>query len=65
MQSLQQLQLISPAEVAEIVGVDVSTLRAWRNSKLESRGPQAIKHGGRIKYDRAEVERWMREGDDV
>ena len=55
-------QLITSKAAAEILGVSVVTLRAWRNAAPQV-GPRWIQYGRRVKYDRSEVERWKREGD--
>jgi len=50
-------QLISTRELSEIWGVPESTLRYWRSAET---GPPYVKLGGRIKYDLADVERYVR-----
>jgi hypothetical protein len=50
-------QLVSTRELSEIWGVPESTLRYWRCAEI---GPSYVKLGGRIKYDLADVERYVR-----
>jgi hypothetical protein len=50
-------QLVSTKELSEIWGVAESTLRYWRCAEI---GPTYVKLGGRIKYDLADVERYVR-----
>lgn len=50
-------QLVSTRELSEIWGVPESTLRYWRSAET---GPPYVKLGGRIKYDLADVERYVR-----
>jgi predicted DNA-binding transcriptional regulator AlpA len=45
-------------EVSELTGVPVNTLRSWRQSET---GPQATRLGGRLVWDRAEVEAWIQQ----
>jgi hypothetical protein len=50
-------QLVSTKELSEVWGVPESTLRYWRCAEI---GPTYVKLGGRIKYDLADVERYVR-----
>jgi Helix-turn-helix domain len=50
-------QLVSTQELSEIWGVPESTLRYWRCAEI---GPAYVKWGGPIKYDLADVERYVR-----
>lgn len=50
-------QLVSTKELSEIWGVPESTLRYWRSAEI---GPPYVKLGGRIKYDLADVELYVR-----
>jgi hypothetical protein len=50
-------ELVSTRELSEIWGVPESTLRYWRCAEV---GPIYVKLGGRIKYDLADVERYVR-----
>lgn len=44
-------------EAAELLGVSVRTLSNWRRDGF---GPQPIRDGGRLLYDRATVEAFSR-----
>ena len=50
-------RLVSTKELAEMWGVPESTLRYWRCAEV---GPPYVKLGGRIKYDLADVEFYVR-----
>lgn len=50
------LDILTTAQVSELTGVPVHTLRAWRN---EGTGPRSWKLGNRIRYDRADVLAWL------
>ena len=50
-------QLVSTRELSEIWGVPESTQRYWRAAET---GPPYVKLGGRIKYDLADLERYVR-----
>jgi hypothetical protein len=50
-------RLVSTRELSAIWGVPESTLRYWRCAEL---GPPYVKLGGRIKYDLADVESYVR-----
>ena len=43
-------------ELAEFVGVSVTTLYCWR---WEGKGPKAIKVGRYLRYPEGEIERWL------
>ena len=62
MAELEQLQLLTIADAADALNVSAVTLWRWRNAD-PPKGPRAIRLGGRIGYDRSEIERWQREGD--
>lgn len=51
--------LLTPAEVAEMLGVQEQTLTAWRARGRY--GLPYIKIGRRIRYRRADVEAWLQE----
>lgn len=53
-----QSDLLRIREVSELTGVPVNTLRSWRQSQT---GPQARRLGGRLVWDRAEVEDWIQQ----
>lgn len=51
-------KLLTPAEVADIIGVDPQLLADWRHRKV---GPPFLKLGHRtVRYDAKAVERWFR-----
>jgi hypothetical protein len=50
-------RLVSTKELSEIWGTPESTLRYWRSAEV---GPPYVKLGGRIKYDLADVELYVR-----
>ena len=50
-------RLVSTKELSEIWGTPESTLRYWRCAEV---GPPYVKVGGRIKYDLADVELYVR-----
>ena len=50
------MRLITPKQLADLVGVAVSTLKKWRSIGC---GPPWVRIGRRIFYDLAEVEKWI------
>jgi excisionase family DNA binding protein len=55
--SAHTVELLSPSEVAEELGVTVETLRRWRRSGI---GPAARRLGPRlVRYERARVREWL------
>ena len=46
-------------EVVELLQVAPATLYAWRR---RSYGPKSVKHGRRLRYERASVRAFMEEG---
>lgn len=55
------LKLLSTAEAAELLGLQVQTLRAWR---MKGKGPSYIRYGGRqgrVFYSQGDVENWLAE----
>ena len=50
-------RLVSTKELSEMWGMPESTLRYWRSAEM---GPPYVKLGGRIKYDLADVESYVR-----
>ena len=55
--SVKARQLISTKELSKRWDIPESTLRYWRCAGM---GPPYVKLGGRIKYDLADVERYVR-----
>lgn len=49
-------RLLRPSEAAEILSVSVRTLYAWR---IAGEGPPVVKVGKYLRYDEAELERWI------
>lgn len=49
-------QLLSMAEVNQLTGVSIDTLRRWR---LSGEGPRSFKCGRRVVYDRTEIDAWI------
>ena len=51
--------ILRPAEVAELTGVPVETLKYWRAHR---KGPRSYRlEGARVVYDLADVEAWLAE----
>ena len=48
--------LLNIAEVCELTGVPVATLRYWRHTGT---GPRSFRIGKRIAYKREDVETWL------
>lgn len=53
---MSQSVLMSVAELSELLGVPVGSLRMWRQ---RGEGPRSFKLVGRVMYDRAEVMAWI------
>ena len=51
------LKLLNTKEVSAITGIPESTLRYWRCAGL---GPSYVKLGGRIRYDEADVDAYVK-----
>ena len=49
-------KFLSPAELAEALGISVRTIYNWR---VRGFGPVGIKLGRRVLYRQAEVEEWL------
>lgn len=49
--------LLTVAEVAAILRKPAGTLRYWRSKNV---GPRSFRVGGNVRYDRAEVEQWIK-----
>ncbi len=45
-------------EAANLLGIDEATLRTWRSTARED-SPPYYKFGGTIRYDRAELLKWI------
>jgi hypothetical protein len=55
-QLLDRFDLLTPADLAAMIGVDTRTLAVWRAQK---RGPDAVRAGRTILYRRKDVEEWL------
>jgi predicted DNA-binding transcriptional regulator AlpA len=51
-------RFLSPTELADLLGVPVQTLYQWR---YLGTGPRGFKAGRHLRYDPAEVRRWITE----
>jgi predicted DNA-binding transcriptional regulator AlpA len=51
--------LLSTDDVAEWLGVKVSTLHHWRHTH---RGPRSLTVGGRVRYRVSDIEEWLDSG---
>jgi excisionase family DNA binding protein len=49
-------EILSEAEAAELLGVEVTTLANWRWRRM---GPRFVKVGRRVRYRRADVDAWF------
>lgn len=50
--------LMKEREVADLLRVSRQTLSKWRS---DAKGPPFIQVGGSIRYDRAELQKWLDE----
>ena len=48
--------LLTATEVAEALGLTIRTLEDWR---YKGEGPPFLKIGHRVRYDAADLERWL------
>jgi len=48
--------LWSPRDVSALLGISTGTLRSWRE---RGEGPQWLRVGKLVKYDRSDVEAWL------
>jgi predicted DNA-binding transcriptional regulator AlpA len=51
--------LLTPAKVAEILGIKVSLLTNWRHNK---KGPSYFKIGKQIRYDKKAIDAFLKNG---
>jgi predicted DNA-binding transcriptional regulator AlpA len=49
-------KLLAPADVADILGVPINSLKMWRYRRT---GPPWLKLGRHVRYRREELERWL------
>ena len=61
-ESDESMRLLWPDEVAEILGVPVTTLYGWRYRQI---GPTALKVGRHLRYRREDIERFISESSDI
>ncbi len=54
-------ELLPLVELAEVLGVSPATIYGWRT---RGEGPRAIKVGGRLRFRRSEVDRWLEANSD-
>lgn len=57
MQGIANRQYLTTDEAAQYLGLAPGTLQNWRGA---GRGPPFIRLGGRIVYDPAHLDRWLR-----
>lgn len=50
------LTLMTPSDVAQVLGVKAKTLANWR---VAGTGPQFVKVGGLVRYRRSTIEAWL------
>ena len=50
---------LTPKQVEEVYNLDAGTLANWR---VQGRGPEYVKHGGKILYLVDKIEAWLRRG---
>lgn len=50
--------LYTPEDLAEIMGVPVSTVKYWR---LNGKGPRAIRVARSYRYQKADIEAWLKQ----
>lgn len=55
---MQPEDTLTVEEVAEMCGVQPTTMRFWRH---QNRGPVSVKVGRRLVYRRSDVEQWLSE----
>lgn len=58
-QTVAKRDILTPAEVADWLGVTVQTLNGWRYTKT---GPSFTKLGRMIRYERSSVEKFIAAG---
>ena len=51
-------ELLTPEQTAELLHMSPNTLSSWR---WKGRGPEFIKVGRNVRYDRADVDAWLRD----
>lgn len=57
LENLPQHRLLNPTETAELLGVTLNTLRAWRSNK---KGPTYVRLDGFfIRYSPSDLQNWL------
>ena len=57
-------EVLTPAETAEILRITKRTLQNFRDPNKKTCGPPWARVGGKIRYLRSEIERYLAEGGD-
>jgi predicted site-specific integrase-resolvase len=57
-QAVNCIDYLKPKELASMINVPEGTLRYWR---YIGSGPDFVRMGGRIRYNRGDVQRWLHE----
>lgn len=52
-------ELLTTAQVADMLGLRVNTLEHWRT---DGKGPRFLYVGSRVRYRRGDVDEWVRAG---
>jgi excisionase family DNA binding protein len=50
--------LLTPLQLAEVLGISVRTLYNWRSQR---KGPPGFRVGSHVRYRRSDVEAWLDE----
>lgn len=59
--ALAPLRLLRSEEAAQLLGLQLGTLRTWR-SRTAERGPRAVLLGGAVRYRHRDLEEWLATG---
>ncbi len=60
---LQDLRMLREAEVSQLAGVSLQTLRNWRSDpRKRDRGPRYYKLNSSVRYRLGDVLRWIEAG---
>lgn len=55
LEEMRRKIMLTPTEAAELIGVPAKTLSNWRSA---GRGPDVVKHGGKVLYPVKDLEKW-------